>query len=209
MKTVRAGLALAAAGVTLTVAAAAQQGIDRNVLALTWARGQYRAPLTCIFDGEPVRGMRRVTIGPGSRNVRPPVARLVFVELLTSEAERCFTEFGEGSPNLKGSLKIRLLGISRTDTARHDFESALRRDRGFDFYIASGRLELRQIGPEGGEPRSIDYRGGVASLHEVARGSDSERLLAGFRSPRKVHLRLQNRDGDEVIELDMLLTAPR
>jgi hypothetical protein len=201
-------LPLACLGLLTSPSSAQQGGVDINMLALDWARGRYSAPLACLFDGEPVRGMRRVLVGPGSRNVRPPVGRLVFVDLEVEKAERCFTDFGEAAPNLKGSLQIRLPSISRTDTAQHDFKAALRRDGGFDFDIVKGSLLVSQVGQTGQEPKPVDFRGGVASLRELAPGSDAARLLAEFASPRKLHLRISTRSG-ESFELDMLLSAPR
>jgi len=64
------------------------------------------------------------------------------------------------------------------------------------------------VGQTGQEARPVDFRGGVASLHELAPGSDAARLLAEFASPRKLHLRISTKSG-ESFELDMLLSAPR
>lgn len=202
--------ALCAAGFALLAAPALaqQSGVDLNVLALDWARGRYSAPLVCIFEGQPIRGMRRVLVGPGSRNVRPPVGKLVFVALEVAEAERCFTDFGEAAPNLQGNLQIRLPAISRTDTAKHDFGAALRKGGGFDFDIVAGSLLVSAVGQHGEAPKPVDFRGGVASLRALAPGSDAVRLLAEFPSPRKLHLRVSTRAG-ESYEFDMLLSAPR
>lgn len=183
-------------------------GPDLNQLALDWARGRYSAPLLCTFEGEPMRGMRRVLVTPGSVNVRPPVARLVFVELEVADARRCFTDFGTDVPNLRGTLQIRLPGPSRSDTAVRDFRNALKRNQGFEFRIVSGSLQIQAIGQPAAPARSLDFSGGEAELREVAPGSDASRLLAEFASPRKVHLRLATREG-ETLELDMFLSAPR
>jgi hypothetical protein len=210
MWTARTGNLFGLLAATLLAAPAASQqaGVDLNMLALDWARGRYSTPLACLFDGEPVRGMRRILVGPGSRNVRPPVGRLVFVALEVEDAERCFTDFGDAAPNLKGSLQIRHPAISRSDTAQHDFEVALRKHHGFEFDVVSGHLLVQQVGPDAGPAEPVDFRGGVVSLREIRPGSDAARLLAEFQSPRKLHLRLSTRDGQSW-DFDMLLSAPR
>jgi hypothetical protein len=199
---------LATAGLPAAVLAQGPQGPDLNLLALDWARGRYSAPLMCTFDDEPMRGMRRVLVVPGSPNALPPVGRLVFVELEVDDAGRCFTDFGAPAPNLRGTLQIRLLGAPHPDTARRDFKSAMRREGGFDFYIASGSLQVHTVGERPESAQSIDFAGGEARMRVIKPGTDAFRLLAEFSSPRKVGLRIATRKGVS-FSLDMFLSAPR
>ncbi len=163
-----------------------------NTLALGWTRGQYVAPLMCEIDGAPRRGGRRIVIGPGPRHARPPTNRIHFVSLQVEKAKRCFTEFGGEEFEVTGNLEIALPGRSRPDTASREFSSALRRDRGFDFEVRSGVLQIQPVGD--GSPRAVDFRGGQARLREVAPGSDAARLLAEYPG-RQLTLELEAPDG--------------
>jgi len=179
--------------------APAAQGPGLNELVLDWARGRYASPLICEIEGEPVRGLRRVLVTPGPRQVRPPVGSIVFVRMTVDEATRCFTDLGESAPNITGRVQIRLPGTSHhPDTARRDFASRLRRERGFDFDVPAGRLRLQEVGADPGEAREVDFEGGSARLSLVAPGSDAERLLGGLPDVRRLLLELESPDGTTV-----------
>jgi hypothetical protein len=169
-----------------------------NELAIDWARGRYASPVICQFGEDPVRGLRRVMISPGPAHSRPPVGRIVFVDLEIEEASRCFTELSGDSPNLIGSLEFRLPGSRRADTARRDFRDQIRRKKGFEFEIASGGLRVQAVSQPPSKARGVDFRGGRVSLKELDPASDRGRLLAGFDSPRKLLLEISARDGTKL-----------
>ena len=173
-------------------------GPTLNTLALEWTRGQYITPLMCEFDGVPRRGGRRIVIGPGSRHARPPENRIHFVSLQVPTAKRCFTDFGEEEFEVTGKLTITLPGPARSDTASHDFSATLRRDRGFDFKIRSGVLQIEAIGAGDSPPRRVDFEGGRARVSEIGPGSDAARLLAEYPG-RRLMLELEASDGTRLL----------
>lgn len=175
-----------------------QDGPTVADLALEWARGRYATPVICEFGGEPVRGIRRVLIAPGPARVQPPVAKIVFVDLEPGEATRCFTELRSETPNLAGSVQIRLAGNWRPDTASRDFREQLRRKQGFEFEIPAGGLRIQPVRRPPSPARPVDFRGGSAVLREIDPTSDSARLLAEFDSPRKLLLELTATDGTKL-----------
>lgn len=191
------GLALALGAAGGAKGQAAGGGPDLNLLALDWARGQYGSPVVCEVDGAPVRAVRRVLIAPvpAKEAERGAADRIQFPDPEARGATRCFSELGGEEPLVDGALTIALPGRSRPDTARYDFHAALRRDEGFRFDIRSGRLTVKGWGPGSAEPKSVDFTGGRASLRTIPVGSDAERLLRGFESPRRLTLDLEAPDG--------------
>jgi hypothetical protein len=196
--------AAVAASLTLTSLAQAQgQGQGQQAptladLALDWARGRFATPVICEFDGRPVRGIRRVLIGPGPKHVRPRVGKITFVDLDAKDASRCFTELSGDTPNLTGSLQFRVLGNWRPESAERDFRQQLRRRQGFEFEIPAGGLRMAEVGQPAKPVRRVDFRGGRAVLQEIAPGSDDARLLSDLRSPRKLLLEISARDGTKL-----------
>lgn len=186
----------AAALVTLLSSGASAQspGLDLNILALDWARGNYGSPLLCEVEGEAVRAIRRVLIAPDTGSERGPTDRIQFPDPEARGASRCFSELGSAEPLVSGTLFVSLPGRSRPDTARYDFESALKRAGGFVFDVREGKLTVRGWEP-GRDAATVDFKGGVARLHQVKPGSDAERLLRGFSAPRKLELVLEAQDG--------------
>jgi hypothetical protein len=180
--------------------AAAQQasGPSLGTLALTWARGSYATPLVCEIDGQPVRGLRRILITPSLERPDYPTAQITFVDLEPGEARRCFDDFGHSEPNLVGTLEIRYLGSYHPESARRDFKEALRRKRGFEFAVTSGRLRLQEVQQPPPPTEIIDFARGRVELRLIAPGSDAARFLADFRSPRKLLLELETRDGKQL-----------
>ncbi len=178
-------------------AQAGAAGPDLNLLALDWARGQYGSPLVCDVGGAPVRAVRSVLIAPApAKDVeRGPANRIQFPDPEARGATRCFSELGADEPLVDGTLTVFLPGRSRPDTARYDFQAALRRDDGFRFEIRAGKLAIRGWAPGETEPHVVDFAGGHAWLRAARSGSDAERLLRGFESKRKVVLDLEAPDG--------------
>lgn len=166
-----------------------------NELALEWARGEFRAPLICEIDGVPHRALRRVLVSPGPRYARIPMNRLAFFDLETPEGTRCHDETGGVEPNAVGSLALALEDYSRRDTVRRDFDTALRKEGGFDFRIRAGRLRIGAPGEETSTLPEIDFSGGTARIRTVKRGSDAFRRLAEFGQLRKLSLVLEAPDG--------------
>jgi hypothetical protein len=173
-------------------------GAGLGDLALDWARGRYATPLVCLIDDEPVRGMRRLMIAPVSELRGRAANRIIFVDLEPGSATRCFNDFGKPEPNIIGSLEIYYVGSDHPESARRDFKEALRRKRGFEFAIASGHLRLQEVAQPPGPSETVDFARGRAALRLIAPGSDEERLLADFRSPRKALLELRTHDGRQL-----------
>lgn len=179
-----------------------------NALVLDWLRGRYASPLLCEIEGESARGLRRLLIAPGPRHVRPPVGKLLFVDMDVGGATRCFTELGASAPNIVGNLHLRHPTRDRPDTAQRDFDSEMRRKGGFDLEISEGKLRIAEVGPEAAEARVVDFRSGKASVRMVAPGTDAQRVLLDFKSPRKVELKLEARDGT-IVQLPLFLVDLR
>lgn len=124
--------------------------------------------------------------------------RIQFPDPEAKGASRCFSELGTEEPLVDGTLSVSLPGRSRPDTARYEFGAALRRENGFRFDVRSGTLSVKGWGPGSEEPKLVDFTGGHASLHMVSPGSDAERVLRGFSSPRKLILELEAPDGTKL-----------
>jgi len=186
--------------------ASAQQPstISVNDLAVDWARGRFAGPVVCMFEDEPVRGMRRVTISAGPVHARPRVARVQFKDIEADDASRCFNDMGRAVSNIRGSVEIHLPSTRARDTALRDFKSEMRRNHGFEFVISSGGLQIQSIGADS-KTQVVDFKGGTAGLFEVRPGSDTARILADFPSPRKVSLFLEAKDGTR-LELPLFMT---
>jgi hypothetical protein len=129
--------------------------------------------------------------------------RLALFDLEAPEGTRCHDETGLEQPNAIGRLGLALEARSRPDTARHDFDAALRRDGGFEFEIRSGRLRLGEPSEKPSALREVDFAGGKAEIREVKRGSDAFRRLADFGQRRKLSLTLQAPDGTR-LSLDLV-----
>ena len=199
-------LALAAGPASAARAQAAAP--DFNAMALDWSRGRWVSPLLCEIGDEPVRGIRRLLIAPGPRQVSPPVNRLTFRPLEADAASRCFTALGAAAPDVVGSLQFRHDRRVSADTLEREFKAALRRDHGFEFKILSGRLRIAEVGKPEEAARTSDFSGGRARFRSVEPSSDAARLLADIESPRKLSLELEAPDGTR-IELPLALAGLR
>ncbi len=164
-------------------------------LALMWASGDFRGPLICEIDGDPRRGSRRIEIRPQRRRAYRPQDEVVFHPL--PEGARCRNELGGPAPQIEGTLRIGLDAHARPDTARRDFQEALRRDGGFAFEVTAGTLTIRDAGEA--EPRTLRLRGANAHLRQLRRGSAGGQLLAEYRDLPKRELRIEARDGTELV----------
>ncbi len=171
---------------------------DLNDLALLWSRGSFAAPLLCEFDGRPERGLRRIEVEKGPTSRGRPTNRMRFIDLEPGEATRCFDTLGTEERNVIGSMVFALPGRSRPDTAQRDFESALKRENGFEFEIRTGSIEIAPIGASDQPAESLSLAGGTARIERVKRGSDAHRLLAEFPQPRKFTLLLRAPSGEEL-----------
>jgi hypothetical protein len=177
--------------------AAAASAQDLNAHALAWARGDYRAPLVCRVGGEHRRVLRRLLIRPKPERDGRPANQLLLFDLEPPPDATCTEESGGEAPNVRGRLEVALDAPSRVDVARHDFDLALRRDGGFDFAIQSGVLEIAPVGA-GAPARRVDFRGGVARLRRIERGSDAGRRLAEFADRRLLSLELASPRGERL-----------
>jgi len=206
----RLAVVLCVLTVPLAAGAQAPRGEEPTLadIALRWAEGEFGSPLICQIGGEPVRGLRRLTIAPPRRREHPPVARITFVDLEAEEASRCFTELEADVPNVTGWVQIRLPGNHRADTAERDFREAMRRKRGFEFQITAGSLSIQPVTQPPTQPRAVAFTGGTAKLADIRPGTDSARLLAGFRTPRKLLLELEAKDGTQ-LALPLYVPEPK
>jgi len=188
-----AALLLVAAGVPLLAA-----GQELRDLALSWAQGDYRAPLVCVLDGTAREALRRVRIHPGRASDRPSV-RLTFHDLEAPPEIECSGVSGQPGPNVVGVLELVFEGRSRPDTGEVDFRNAMRRDGGFRFGVASGRLLIGAAGATTAEMEKVDFAGGEAFLRSVSPGSDTARRLAAFGAERQRELKLSAASGRELV----------
>jgi len=184
---------------------AQNSSISLNDFAVDWARGRFASPVVCIFEGEPTRGMRRVTISAGPVHARPRVARVQFKDIEAEEASRCTSDLGHSVSNVRGTVEIHLAATQPRDTAMRDFKSELRRNHGFEYVISSGRLRFDPIGEAPGKTQTVNFQGGTAGLFEIRPGSDAGRLLADFSSPRRVLLTLEAKGGKR-LEIPLFMT---
>jgi hypothetical protein len=187
-----------AASELVSSADAQDPGATLADLALQWSAGHFASPLICQLEEEPLRGLRRIVISPAPARVQPPANRVRFVDLEVENATRCFTELAGDTPNVTGSLLIRLPGRHLAESALRDFRESLRRAHGFEFGIAGGVLKIQAVTQPASPAREVDFAGGRAELREVREGSDIARLLAPFPGPRKLLLELAARDGTEL-----------
>lgn len=207
----RRSLPAAVLSAVLAVAAApvaAQTGPSLQELAIDWALGRFGSPLICQIEGTPVRGMRRLQVVNGPRQLRSPLARIIFVSMEVEAATRCFTETEKSAPNISGTLEIRFPGAARRDTAHREFKTLLRREGGVEFDISGGVLRLQEVGVATNAARDVDFRGGKARFGLVRPGTDVERLLSAIKSPRKLDLVITARDGT-LVKLPLFLVETR
>ena len=94
-----------------------------NEFALGWLVGSYTAPLVCVLNGEPRRGLRRIVISPGSKHARPPVAKISFIDIRPESASRCFSAFVKSEPNLTETFEIHIENLTYHDTGARDFKT--------------------------------------------------------------------------------------
>jgi hypothetical protein len=142
-------------------------------------------------------------VSPGPRREQTPINRLTLFDLEAPMGTHCHDETGVEQINAIGSLALTLEVRSRPDTARRDFEAALRREGGFEFRIRTGRLRLGAPGETASALREVDFKGGTAAVHKVERGSDAFRRLAEFGQRRKLSLTLEAPDGTR-LSLDLV-----
>ncbi|MEN8182108.1 MAG: hypothetical protein ABFS46_06190 [Myxococcota bacterium] len=171
-----------------------------NGLALHWARGDFRAPLVCELEGVAHRGFRRIAVDVGPRQIKPPVNRLRFYDLDIPPEAACVTETRGPTPNVIGFLSFLRRGPPRPDMAQREFTSILKREGGFSYDVARGRLRI--LSP-GSEEREIDFQGGTVRFSKIRRGSDDWRRLAEFPAQRKLKLVVEAPDGTR-LEFDLV-----
>jgi hypothetical protein len=193
-------LALVLAGAT------AGQGVRE--LAFAWAEGDFRAPLTCLVEGTPREALRRVRIHPGPRSAARPALRITFFDLEAPPETRCTRFSGEAEPNVVGTLELVWDGRTRPDTGEVDFRNALRRDGGFAFKIAAGRLRVGPVEAGRAGERVVDFAGGVARVSELPEASDAARRLEAFGGERQLALELTGPEGTR-LAFDLVELAPR
>jgi len=177
-------------------------------LALLWALGEYAEPIICTLEEGPVRGARTVVIRPRRRAEHRSfdVVEVQPLDLPEGTREGCRNDLGEPEPEMRGVLHIGLSRHRRPDTAQRDFQQALRRDGGFDFEIAKGRMEIHE---EEDGVREVDLEGGTARLEVARPGTDAARLLGGAGDRPKRILTVEGPEGDRFVFHLVLLRPPR
>ncbi|HEX2486247.1 MAG TPA: hypothetical protein VHQ66_13140 [Myxococcota bacterium] len=180
-------------------AASAQELRDLNDLARAWTYGQWATPLVCELNGEPRRGLRRVLVGPASRDLVPRSNKLVFEPLKLPPEAGCTIDTGERQPDVGGAVYFHLEGHSRPDISDHDFQEALQREGGFEFKITKGTLQI--------DERPVDFAFGRARFEVARRGTDAWRRLQDLPGAPKLVLTLEAKDGTR-LAFDLVRTPP-
>jgi hypothetical protein len=180
-------------------AASAQELRDLNDLARAWTYGQWATPLICELNGEARRGLRRVLVGPASRDLVPRSNKLVFEPLKLPPGAACTIDTGERQPDVAGAVYFHLEGHSRPDISDHDFQEALQRDGGFVFKVTKGTLQIDQ--------RPVDFASGRARFELARRGTDAWRRLSDLPGAAKLVLTLEAKDGTR-LAFDLVRTPP-
>jgi hypothetical protein len=178
---------------------AAQELRDLNDLARAWTYGEWATPLVCELGGEPRRGLRRILVGPASRDLVPRSNKLVFEPLRLPPGAGCTIDTGERQPDVAGALVFYLEGHSRPDISDHDFQEAIQREGGFEFKVTRGTLQVDQ--------QPVDFASGRARFALARPGSDAWRRLQDLPGPRKVVLTLEAKDGT-TLSFDLVRTPP-
>ncbi len=173
--------------------------IDLNLLALDWARGQFRAPMICQVDGAARQVLRPVVIAPGTLGASPPQNRIQFPDSDAPGVAHCTSETGTPEPRVGGALIITIRGRSRPDTVQRDFDVTMKRDHGFEYEILSGKLRIAVFGEPDAPAREVDFTGGKASFRLVELGSDAERILADFPGRQGYTLELSAPEGERLV----------
>lgn len=168
-------------------------------LALGWLLGDWVEPIVCEIHGSPTRALRRVLVSPvPTPTGEVPTARLQFPDPDAPGATRCFSDLGGDEPRIEGTLVLGFEGRPRPDTAKRDFESALRRSGGFEFRIRSGRLKRSDWGEGAPAATELDFTGGTARAHAIRPGSDAARLVDELRAQRGVTVELEAPGGEHL-----------
>ena len=185
------------AALLLPIASAAQEGVPggMSTLALLWAQGEYRAPMICEIEGQPMRALRRIRIKTDPRSATRALDRLVFFDIEAPLGTRCYGEAGNAQPNVIGALILIHEGRQDPDTAKYDFDGELRRDGGFEFRISSGHLRIGAPGAALTSLETVNLKDGSVAVEAVRRGSDAFRRLAEFGPRDKRVMRLHAPDG--------------
>lgn len=163
-------------------------------LVLSWASGEYISPVLCEIGGSPQRIARTLRITPPKRARRRQEGHRFELEPLGVELS-CKTEQGEPAPEMRAIGRLRHKARARPDTARHDFEQAMRRDRGFVLQFESGRLEIGS----GDDVKSIDLKKGTLDIRVLEPNSDEARMLGDVGPLSKRALTLEAADGTRVL----------
>ena len=190
-------LALAWLGALPSPAGAGTPSLDE--LIIEWSRGRYASPVFCELGSGLVRGIRRIVIKPESHPARRPTLSVQLIDMRPEDATRCVNSVGRGIPNAIGRLRLTRVDRPHPETGSRDFKQGLRKDRGFDFRIASGVLKLQDVTEEPSEPRIVDFVGGAGRIGLVLPATDGQRELADFQSPRKRLLTLESPGGETLV----------
>ena len=170
-----------------------------DALVAQWSGGDFRSPLLCEFDGELVRGVRRVLIRSRMLPGRAATTRLELVDIRPGPATRCMDATGTRVPNLIGSLELQRPRHRHPETAKRDFKRALKQDKGFEYRVAGGTLEVQVVEVPAPSPRVLDFEGGTATLSLVFPATDAALALSDFPTSRKLVLTLKSSQGETLV----------
>jgi hypothetical protein len=205
-RAVAAVAALLAWGIGGWPAPAPADDMDLADYVLLWASGPYTAPAICQLPGGPRRVARRIEIKP-PRHKRLGAKHLLKIEPLGTGEARCTNELGQAEPEIEGVATLDFTGSKRPDTARHDFEYALRRDGGFELDVEDGALKVGV----GDAQRRVDLKGATLRISLIAPGSDAARMLGDVGGLPKRTLEIEARDGSRFVfhAVHVVPRAPR
>ena len=170
-----------------------------DALVAQWSEGVFRSPLLCEFEGELIRGVRRVLIRSHMLPGRAATTSLEFVDIRPGPATRCMDATGTPVPNLIGKLELQRPRHRHPETAKRDFKRALKQDKGFEYRVAGGTLEVQVVEVPAPEPQVLDFEAGTAPLSLVFPATDAALALSDFATTRKLVLTLKSSEGETFV----------
>lgn len=165
-----------------------------QVLTLSWATGNYIAPVICSLPGGPMRVARKAKITPPRRR-KHRLTFLLEIDPMGTGEVHCTNDLGDPEPELQARANFYYDGPLRPDTARRDFQQMLRRDGGVPFRVESGQLVIGA----GDAARSVSLKGAKLEVRPIPVGSDAARILGSVGKLAKRTLILEASDGTRIV----------
>lgn len=159
------------------------QQVDETSLALSWLRGRFRRPVTCVqTDGTRVELEEAMVVRPSPPRSGMPVVRVTFFGIDLTDGEKCFNLVEREVPDRRGVLYLTYRSRGRTDTGMADFKRTMKAGE-IRYYVVGGEFRVRPVGQPDGEPRVIRFGDGDYPLvvRPVLPHSDGDKLLEQLR----------------------------